>query len=241
MKRLLDLSIAFFGLLFLSPVLLIFLLCIFLQDKKSPFYKAPRVGINGEEFIMVKMRSMIFNADDNKVQSTSSDDNRITRLGKIIRKFKLDEITQLWNILLGDMSLVGPRPQVRNDVDLYSDIEMQLLSVLPGITDFSSIVFSDEGDILKGKSDPDLSYNQLIRPWKSKLGILYINNQSLLLDIRLILYTLVAIIRKEKALEFIGSELKNISNDMELIKTCQRKETLQPAIPPGHEKIVESR
>ena len=121
---------------------------------------------------MVKLRSMIINADKNKVDSTASDDMRITRVGMMIRAYKLDELTQLINVLKGDMSLVGPRPNVQRDVDLYSETEKRLLSVKPGITDFSSIIFSDEGDILSGLDDPDIAYNQLIRPWKSRLGIL---------------------------------------------------------------------
>jgi Sugar transferases involved in lipopolysaccharide synthesis len=184
---------------------------------------------------------MIVGADKNKVDSTASDDARITKVGSLIRKYKLDELTQLWNVLLGDMSLVGPRPNVQRDVNLYSDIEKKLLTVRPGITDFSSIVFSDEGDILEGESDPDLAYNQLIRPWKSRLGILYIENRNTFLDFRLIFYTLIAILNKERALVGITGELMHISGDEQLITVCKRKEPLYPAIPPGLENIVESR
>ena len=214
---------------------------IYIQDRHSPFYRARRVGLNGKDFTMVKMRSMVVNADSNNVDSTSSDDQRITPVGNLIRKFKLDEFTQLWNVLLGDMSLVGPRPQVRRDVDLYSDIEKGLLNAPPGITDFSSIVFSDEGEILKGKSDPDLAYNQLIRPWKSKLGLLYIKKRNFLMDIRLIFYTLTAIVNKNTALSYLQNELKQITDDNELIEICSRKEELYPSIPPGLDRIVEYR
>ncbi|VVM17401.1 hypothetical protein BSPWISOXPB_2715 [uncultured Gammaproteobacteria bacterium] len=117
------------------------------QDKKSPFYMAPRVGRNNIIFKMVKLRSMVSNADSSGVDSTSANDSRITPIGHKIRKYKLDEITQLWNVLIGDMSLVGPRPNVKNETDLYTSVEEKLLLVKPGITDFSSIVFSDEGDI----------------------------------------------------------------------------------------------
>ena len=126
---------------------------------------------------MVKIRSMIINADKTGVDSTSSDDMRITSVGKVIRKLKLDELSQLWNVLIGDMSLVGPRPNVKSETDLYTKIEKNLLNVKPGITDFSSIVFSDEGDILSGSDDPDLLYNQLIRPWKSRLSLFYIEKR----------------------------------------------------------------
>ena len=157
-----DIIVSFFSLLFISPILLIFMYLVYRQDKHSPFYIAPRVGRNGTMFKMVKLRSMSINADKSGVDSTSLDDVRITTVGHKIRKYKLDEFTQLWNVLIGDMSLVGPRPNVKRDTDLYTHVERKLLSIRPGITDFSSIVFSDEGEILEGKNDPDLSYNQLI-------------------------------------------------------------------------------
>ena len=203
MKRLFDVFISFSGLLFLSPVLLTFMYLVYRQDKHSPFYVALRVGKNGVMFKMLKLRSMSVNADRNGVDSTSADDSRITPIGHKIRRYKLDEFTQLWNVLIGDMSLVGPRPNVLSDTNLYTDIEKGLLTVRPGITDFSSIVFSDEGDILKGMKDPDLAYNQLIRPWKSRLGLAYIKNQSLFLDFQLILYTVIAIISKQRALSWV--------------------------------------
>ena len=241
MKRLLDFLLSFIGLLILSPILLVFMFLIFLQDKSSPIYKASRVGKSGKIFTMVKLRSMVVNADKSEVDSTSADDQRITSLGKIIRRYKLDELTQLWNVFLGDMSLVGPRPQVERDVDLYSDEEKKLLTIRPGITDFSSIVFSDEGDILEGKDDPDLAYNQLIRPWKSKLGIIYINNRTLTLDMKLVFYTCRSIINKKKVLLSICQELGRITDDLELLEVCKRKNELYPSIPPGCKEIIQSR
>ena len=123
LKRTFDIFFSSIGLIFLSPIFLIFILMIFLQDFSNPFYRAPRVGKNGKIFTMVKLRSMIINADKNKVDSTASDDMRITRVGMMIRAYKLDELTQLINVLKGDMSLVGPRPNVQRDVDLYSETE----------------------------------------------------------------------------------------------------------------------
>ena len=174
MVRLRDFILSFAILLFFSPILSVVCFLVWREDKHSPFYVADRVGKNGELFSMVKLRSMVINADMTGVDSTSSQDERITSIGHFIRKYKLDELTQMWNVLLGDMSLVGPRPNVKRETDLYSDEENILLSVRPGITDFSSIIFSDEGEILSGEEDPDLAYNQLIRPWKSRLGIIYI-------------------------------------------------------------------
>ena len=136
---------------------------------------------------MVKFRSMIIDASASGVDSTASDDKRITTIGRIVRKFKIDEIPQLFNVMIGDMSFVGPRPNVESETRMYSKVEQRILSVKPGITDFSSIVFSDEGDILKGSDDPDLKYNQIIRPWKSRLALLYIDNRTLMIDIKIII------------------------------------------------------
>ena len=147
------------------------------------------MGKNHKLFKMVKLRSMIVNADISGVFPQETMTQELHPLEKI-RKYKLDELVQLWNVLIGDMSLVGPRPNVKEETDLYTDLEKNLLTIRPGITDFSSIVFSDEGDILKEKADPDLSYNQLIRPWKSRLGLIYIKNRSILLDIKIIFYTI---------------------------------------------------
>ena len=240
-KRLFDILTSLFGLLLLSPILIVFMYLIYRQDKASPFYMAPRVGKSDTSFKMVKLRSMVSDADKSGVSSTSNNDIRITPIGQKIRRYKLDELTQLWNVLMGDMSLVGPRPQVKVDTDLYTDIERKLLSVQPGITDFSSIVFSDEGDILKGMKDPDLAYNQLIRPWKSRLGLAYIKNQSLFLDFQLILYTVIAIISKQRALAWVAVKLNNLNVDTDTVKISKREVSLYPFPPPGSDEIVSSR
>ena len=171
---------------FFAPILIPVIILIWIQDFKNPFYIAPRVGLNGKLFKMIKLRSMIINADSSGVDSTSNNDTRITIVGKFIRKFKLDELSQIYNVLIGDMSFVGPRPNVKNETDLYTNEEKVLITVKPGITDFSSIVFSDEGEILSNSVDPNIDYNQLIRPGKSMLGIFYVNNNNLILDIKLI-------------------------------------------------------
>jgi len=241
MKRLFDILISLLGLIILSPVLLVFMYLVYRQDKRSPFYVAPRVGKDRSMFKMLKLRSMSVNADKSGVDSTSVDDVRITPIGHKIRRYKLDEFTQLWNVLIGDMSLVGPRPNVASDTDLYTDIEKGLLVVRPGITDFSSIVFSDEGEILEGKEDPDLSYNQLIRPWKSRLGLAYIENQSIFLDIQIIFYTVVAIISKPKALIWVAKKLNNLDVDADTVRVSKREVNLFPFPPPGSDEIVSSR
>lgn len=241
MKRLIDIIISLFGLIVFSPIIVPFIIIIFFQDFNSPFYIAERVGRNGSLFKMIKLRSMIIDADKSGVDSTSSNDMRITKVGKLIRKFKLDEITQLWNVLIGDMSLVGPRPNVKIETDLYTDKEKKLLTVKPGITDFASIVFNDEGEILSNSKNPDIDYNQLIRPWKSRLGLLYVNNINFMLDIKLILYTVLSIFSKKKALVLLVKDLKKIKANIKIIEVSKRANKLVSYPPPGSNKIVQSR
>ena len=143
LKRFFDIMLSFFGLVIISPLFLSFMFFVFIYDFHSPFYVALRVGKDRKLFKMIKLRSMKIEADKTGVASTANDDDRITPIGKIIRKFKFDELSQLINVFLGSMSLVGPRPQVKQDVDLYTKKEITLLSIKPGITDYSSIVFSE--------------------------------------------------------------------------------------------------
>ena len=238
MKRTIDILVSLFGLLITAPILLVFMYLVYRQDKHSPFYFAPRVGKDNHIFTMVKLRSMKKNADKSGVDSTSANDKRITKVGHLIRKYKLDEITQLWNVLKGDMSLVGPRPNVKNETDNYTEVEKKLLSIKPGITDFSSIVFSDEGEILRDQKNPDLAYNQLIRPWKSRLGIIYIENRSTILDLQLIFYTVIAIISKASALKWINNKLSQLNVDELVIQISARTEKLTPYPPPGADVVV---
>lgn len=240
-KRLLDIFAAAFGLLLFSPVLIPVLFLIWRQDYKNPLYIAPRVGKNERIFKMIKLRSMIANADKSGVDSTGANDMRITPVGHFIRRYKLDEISQLWNVLIGDMSLVGPRPNVKRETDLYTAAEKKLLSVKPGITDFASIVFADEGDILKDQADPDLAYNQLIRPWKSRLGLFYIEHQSFGLDLKLIFLTALCIVSRAAALKAVVLELDDLYADEKLLEVATRLVPLTPAAPPGADAIVQTR
>jgi lipopolysaccharide/colanic/teichoic acid biosynthesis glycosyltransferase len=214
---------------------------IWLQDRHSPFYVAPRIGRGGRPFRMIKLRSMIIRADLTGVDSTAKDDPRVTSLGRTIRSLKLDELLQLWNVLRGDMSVVGPRPQVERDVRLYTEVERHLLDVWPGITDFASIVFADEGEILAGAADPDLRYNQVIRPWKSRLGLHYIAHATFWLDVRLVAATALTAISRSLALRWIATMLVQTGADPELIVVARREVSLTPAPPPGANDIVRSR
>jgi lipopolysaccharide/colanic/teichoic acid biosynthesis glycosyltransferase len=240
-KRIFDIVTALAGLIFLSPALILIILAIWLQDFKSPFYISERVGKNEKTFRIIKLRSMIVGADKKGVDSTSANDSRITTVGKIVRKYKLDELSQLFNVIKGDMSLVGPRPNVKRETDIYTVEEKKLLGVKPGITDIASIVFADEGEILSNQSDPDIAYNQLIRPGKSKLGLFYVKNQSLFLDLQILVLTLLTIISRENALKFSAKLLARNGADEELITLSTRKKVLIPTPPPGSNKIVTSR
>lgn len=241
MKRFFDVLFSLVGLIIFSPLLLIVCFLVWIQDYHSPFYVAPRVGKNEKLFNMIKLRSMIKNANKTGVDSTGANDQRITKVGHFIRRYKLDELSQLINVLKGDMSLVGPRPNVPREVALYTVEEKKLLSVKPGITDFSSIVFSDEGDILKDEKDPDLAYHQLIRPWKSRLGLVYVAHQNTFLDIRLIMLTAMAIFSRQKALNGVVKCLKKIHADQALIAVSKRDQKLIPFPPPGLDHVVMAR
>lgn len=241
LKRAVDVAASSVALLLASPFLLIACVAIWLEDRHNPFYVASRVGRAGHPFRMVKLRSMVVRADRTGVDSTAQDDPRITRVGRVLRRFKLDECTQLWNVLRGDMSIVGPRPQVERDVRLYTAVERHLLDVPPGITDFASIVFADEGAILEGSADPDLSYNQLIRPWKSRLGLEYIAHRSLWLDIRLMTATVLVALSRRRALAWVAEMLTETGADPVLTAVARRDAPLAAAAPPGATEVVHCR
>jgi len=236
-----DYIIAFILCVIFSPIICIVALLIWKQDYKNPFYIAPRVGKNNIIFQMIKFRTMVVNADDSGVDSTSINDPRITSLGATIRKFKIDEIPNLFNILKGEMSFVGPRPNVKRETDLYTQEEKHLLSVKPGITDFASIVFSDEGEILKNSMDPDLDYNQLIRPWKSRLGLFYIDNKNYFSDIFIIYLTILSLFAREYTLSKIYLYFSKKGASKKLMRIIRRDSILQPYPPPGMNEIVRSR
>jgi lipopolysaccharide/colanic/teichoic acid biosynthesis glycosyltransferase len=233
MKRALDIAVSLAGLILTSPILIAVTFAIWIYDFHSPFYVARRMARGGGMFRMIKFRSMVVNADRTGVNSTGATDRRITPVGRFVRAYKLDELAQLWNVLKGDMSLVGPRPQVKADADLYTDEERRLLSVRPGITDLASIVFSDEGDILGDSANPDLLYNQIIRPWKSRLALLCIDRQSLWLDLRLIALTALAIVSRRTALRYVEDLVRELGADGLLLRMAARREPLLCYPPPG--------
>lgn len=190
MKRLFDITASFFGILILSPLFIFISLWVGLSSKGGVFYKQIRVGKNNKDFKLYKFRSMRVNSDKQGLLTVGSKDSRITKAGYFIRKYKIDELPQLFNVLKGDMSFVGPRPEVRRYVDLYSEEQMKVLSVRPGITDPASIKYRNENDILSSASNPEQYYIQHIMPDKLKINIDYINNRTFVKDIKIIFQTI---------------------------------------------------
>ena len=193
MKRAFDFIFSFIGLILLSPIFLIISLLIALSSKGGVFYKQTRVGKDNIDFKVYKFRSMIVDADKKGLLSIGKDgrDPRITKIGYILRKYKLDELPQLINVLKGDMSLVGPRPEVRKYVDLYDDNQKEILKVKPGITDIASITFRNENDLLSQSPNPERYYIQEIMPKKISLSLEYVKTRTLIKDIKLIFKTIL--------------------------------------------------
>lgn len=221
-KRLFDIVLAFLMLLIAAPVLLAAMLAVWAYDGRSPIYWSVRVGRGGRDFRMAKLRSMAVDAELRGAASTAGSDPRITPVGRVLRRWKLDELPQVWNVLKGEMSIVGPRPNTRRGgIDRYTAQEMRLLTVRPGITDLSSILFSDEADILHGASDPDLTYDILIRPWKSRLGLLYVARRSFAADLQIICLTAIALAAKPLALRGLEIILANWGAGEDLRRLCR--------------------
>lgn len=239
MKRAFDIVFSAAVLTCASPVLAAALTAVWLQDGHSPVYRARRVGRGGRDFAMIKIRSMVVNADRTGVNSTSAGDARVTPVGRWIRRCKLDEVAQFWNVLMGEMSVVGPRPNTRAwGVDLYTAEERRLLDARPGVTDLASIVFADEGEILAGAEHADLTYNQVIRPWKSRLGLLYLDHASLALDLRVAWLTALGLVSRRAALDGVVRELARLGAAPDLIDVCRRQGPRPPAgAPPGAEQV----
>jgi len=190
LKRAFDLAFAIVGLVFLSPVIGGIAILIRILTPGPAIYGGTRVGRFGRPFRLYKFRTMVLNADKIGGPSTSEDDPRVTKLGRILRRYKLDELPQLVNVLKGEMSFVGPRPEVPAEVDLYTSEERELLNVPPGITDWASMRFHNEGEILKGSADPHRAYQEKIRPEKLRLGLEYVRRQSFWIDLQILFGTL---------------------------------------------------
>jgi lipopolysaccharide/colanic/teichoic acid biosynthesis glycosyltransferase len=210
LKRLFDVVLASISLAIFSPVLLVLAVLIKITSPGPVFYRGVRTGRNGKPFRIFKFRSMVVNADKNGASSTAGHDPRVTTVGKFIRKCKFDELSQVINVLVGDMSFVGPRPEVQKFTDLYNEEEKIILTLRPGITDWASIWNSDEATVLDGAPDADEAYAQLIRPTKLRLQILYAKHHSLFTDMKIIVYTILKLLRRG----WIPAELRSIGPPM---------------------------
>jgi lipopolysaccharide/colanic/teichoic acid biosynthesis glycosyltransferase len=195
-KRIFDFLASSFGLILLSPFIIIIAIIIVLDSKGGVFYKQIRVGKGNIDFKMYKFRTMRSGADKKGLLTIGDKDNRVTSAGYFLRKYKLDELPQLINIFKGDMSIVGPRPEVRKYVDLYNKEQLQVLSVKPGLTDFSSLEYLNESEILKQSQNPEETYINIIMPAKLELCKKYLIESSFKTDIKIILATIARIIRK---------------------------------------------
>ena len=196
MIRFFDFILSLVGLVVLAPIFIVLAIWIKIDSKGPVFYKQVRVGQNGIDFGLFKFRSMVVDADKKGLITVGGRDPRITRSGYFIRKYKLDELPQLINVLLGDMSLVGPRPEVRKYVELYTDEQQRVLSVKPGITDYASIEYMDENEILGKSNDPEKTYIEEIMPEKIKYNMKYIQNKNVSEYFKIIFLTLLKIDRQ---------------------------------------------
>ncbi len=195
MIRFFDVLISLVGLVVLSPVLLLVYVAIVCESRGGGFYCQQRVGKDGKDFLLYKFRSMRAGSDKKGLLTVGGRDPRVTRVGQFVRKYKIDELPQLFNVLKGDMSLVGPRPEVRKYVELYTPEQGKVLSVRPGITDYASIEYMDENTILGQAADPDKAYVEQIMPDKIRYNMKYIENRSLKEYFKVIFLTLTHIVR----------------------------------------------
>lgn len=195
MKRIFDLILSNLGLIILSPLLIFLWFWILIDSPGGGFYKQLRVGKNGKDFLLWKFRTMHVDADKKGLLTVGGRDPRVTKVGYTLRKYKLDELPQLINVVLGEMSLVGPRPEVRKYVNLYSDEQQKVLLVKPGITDYASLEFITENELLSHSESPEKTYIEEIMPAKLKLNLKYINEQNLWVDLSIIFKTIRKIIK----------------------------------------------
>lgn len=187
LKRIFDVTFSVIGLIVFTPLFLAVALIIKLDSKGPVFYRGVRAGKNGRPFRIFKFRTMVENAENIGGPSTSADDHRLTKVGKIIRNLKIDEFPQMINILKGEMSFVGPRPEVLDEVENYNEEETRILTVMPGMVDYATTKFHNEEEILEGAEDPHQAYKEKIQPEKLKLALEYVDNRSLWVDIKVLL------------------------------------------------------
>jgi lipopolysaccharide/colanic/teichoic acid biosynthesis glycosyltransferase len=194
LKRIFDILLSGIGILLLLPIFLFVIIWIKADSKGSAFYRQLRVGQFGKDFSLLKFRSMRIGSDKAGLLTIGGRDPRVTRSGVFIRKYKIDELPQLINVFLGQMSLVGPRPEVRKYVDLYNEAQRRVLLVKPGITDLASLEYFDENDLLAKSDHPEKTYIEVVMPHKLELNLQYIDQSGLLADIQIILRTIKRVV-----------------------------------------------
>ena len=194
LKRLFDIFFSLLGVILLTPLFLIIAILILVDSRGGVFYKQLRVGYNNSDFKLFKFRTMAIGSDKKGLITVGSRDSRVTPIGYYLRKYKIDELPQLINVLIGDMSLVGPRPEVRKYVSMYTPDQLKVLSVKPGITDYASLEYANENELLGNSENPEEMYIKEIMPAKLALNLKYIKEKNVLMDFSLILKTLFKII-----------------------------------------------
>jgi len=194
LKRIFDILLSGIGILLLLPIFLFVIIWIKADSRGSAFYRQLRVGQFGKDFSLLKFRSMRIGSDKAGLLTIGGRDPRVTRSGVFIRKYKIDELPQLINVFLGQMSLVGPRPEVRKYVDLYNEAQRRVLLVKPGITDLASLEYFDENDLLAKSDHPEKTYIEVVMPHKLELNLQYIDQSGLLADVQIILRTIKRVV-----------------------------------------------
>jgi lipopolysaccharide/colanic/teichoic acid biosynthesis glycosyltransferase len=194
-KRIFDLLFTIPGVIVLSPLLLILYILVILDSKGGGFYLQKRVGKNNKDFSLFKFRTMKLGSDAKGLLTVGGNDSRITKVGIILRKYKLDELPQLFNVINGTMSLVGPRPEVRKYVSLYNQEQLSILNIKPGITDYASLQFFSENELLAKSNNPEKTYINEILPEKLRLNLLYLKNRNIKTDFLIILKTISRIFK----------------------------------------------
>lgn len=195
MIRVLDLLLSIIGLIVFIPFFLVIIILLKYNSHGPIFYRQTRVGVNGIDFQLFKFRTMYLDADKRGLLTVGERDSRVTKIGYYLRKYKFDELPQLLNVLLGDMSIVGPRPEVRKYVELYDKEQKEILNLRPGITDWASIRYRNENEVLSKSDNPEKTYIEVILPEKIKLNLLYIKNPSIANYLNIIFSTILSIFR----------------------------------------------
>ncbi len=195
LKRAFDICAATIGLIILSPLFVIIALAIVMDSRGGVFYKQIRVGLHNKDFSILKFRTMRPNADKQGLLTVGGRDPRVTRIGYFLRKYKLDEFPQLFNVVIGDMSIVGPRPEVRKYVNRYTEKQKNVLNIRPGITDYASIEYANENELLKHATDPEQTYINQIMPAKLELNLKYVQEKNFTTDLKIIALTIAKILK----------------------------------------------